>query len=62
MGGEIYFLPSSLTTGIIMTEHHLQSFKTLFISILLEAIPFILLGVLLSVSIQSLVSGQMIRR
>ncbi|MFD0616113.1 permease [Paenibacillus sp. GCM10027629] len=44
------------------TTEHLQSFKTLFISILLEAIPFILLGVLLSALIQSFVSEQMIRR
>jgi hypothetical protein len=44
------------------STEHLQSFKTLFISILLEAIPFILLGVLLSALIQSFVSEQMIRR
>lgn len=38
------------------------SFKTLFISILLEAIPFVLLGVLTSALLQIFVSEQTVRR
>jgi uncharacterized membrane protein YraQ (UPF0718 family) len=41
---------------------NLQSFKTMFISILLEAIPFILLGVVLSSLLQVFVSEQTISR
>jgi len=40
----------------------LQSFKTLFISIVLEALPFILLGVIVSSLLQLFVSEQTIRR
>ncbi|WP_409346415.1 permease [Paenibacillus sp. MBLB4367] len=40
----------------------LQSFKTLFISIVLEALPFILLGVIVSSVLQLFVSEQTIRR
>ncbi|WP_165842228.1 permease [Paenibacillus xerothermodurans] len=39
-----------------------QSFKTLFLSIILEAFPFILLGVLVSAVLQIFVSEQTIRR
>nr|WP_223192507.1 permease [Paenibacillus sedimenti] len=46
----------------LLTADHIQSFKTMFISILLEAIPFILLGVLLSALLQNFVSEQTIRR
>ncbi|MFD0699055.1 permease [Paenibacillus sp. GCM10027628] len=46
----------------ILTADQIQSFKTVFISILLEAIPFVLLGVLLSALLQTLVSEQTIRR
>ncbi|MGG1517038.1 permease [Paenibacillus oryzisoli] len=48
-------------TPLTQTEQ-LQTFKTVFISILLEALPFILLGVLLSSLIQTFVSEQTIRR
>lgn len=44
------------------TVEHLQTFKTIFISILLEAMPFILLGVLLSSLLQTFVSEQAIQR
>ena len=39
-----------------------QSFKTMFISIVLEAIPFILVGVILSALLQTFVSAQTIAR
>ncbi|WP_241242729.1 permease [Paenibacillus whitsoniae] len=45
-----------------VTAEHLQTFKTIFISILLEAMPFILLGVLLSSLLQTFVSEQAIQR
>lgn len=41
---------------------HFQSFKILFISIVLEAFPFILLGVLFSALLQVFVTDEMIRR
>lgn len=44
------------------TIEHLQTFKTIFISILLEAMPFILLGVLLSSLLQTFVSERAIQR
>ncbi|WP_010496478.1 permease [Paenibacillus elgii] len=40
----------------------MQNFKTLFISIILEALPFVLLGVLMSALLQMFVSEQTIRR
>ncbi|MCL6458971.1 MAG: permease, partial [Gorillibacterium sp.] len=40
----------------------LQSFKTMFISIVLEAFPFMLLGVLVSAVIQVFISEEMIQR
>ncbi|GAA4831981.1 permease [Paenibacillus vulneris] len=40
----------------------MQSFKTLFLSIILEAFPFVLLGVLVSALLQMFVSEQTIRR
>ncbi|NOU70356.1 permease [Paenibacillus sp. LMG 31458] len=45
-----------------VTTEQIQTFKTIFISIILEAIPFVLLGVLLSALLQSFVSEQTIRR
>ncbi|SFF30270.1 hypothetical protein SAMN04487969_12431 [Paenibacillus algorifonticola] len=41
---------------------HAQSFKILFLSIILEAIPFILLGVLFSGLLQVFVTDEMIRK
>lgn len=41
---------------------HLQAFKIMFISLILEAFPFILLGVLFSSLLQVFVSDEMIRR
>lgn len=46
----------------IFTSSDLGNFKTLFLSIILEAIPFVLLGVLVSSLLQVFVSEQTIRR
>ncbi|WP_230876082.1 permease [Paenibacillus validus] len=43
-------------------SEELQNFKTLFISIVLEALPFVLLGVLVSAMLQMFVSEQTIRK
>lgn len=45
-----------------MQADGLQNFKTLFLSIILEAFPFVLLGVLVSALLQMFVSEQTIRR
>ncbi|MBW7453414.1 permease [Paenibacillus sepulcri] len=49
-------------TDLILTNPSIQSFKILFISIILEAFPFILLGVLFSALLQVFVSDKMIAR
>ncbi|MEF3309134.1 permease [Paenibacillus sp. GYB004] len=46
----------------VLTAFPWANFKTIFISILLEAIPFVLLGVLFSALLQVFVSEQTIRR
>ncbi|UKS29970.1 permease [Paenibacillus sp. HWE-109] len=51
-----------MPTVSLLTIERIQAFKTMFISILLEAIPFILLGVILSSLLQTFVSEQTIRR
>lgn len=43
-------------------QSHLANFKTVFISIILEAMPFILLGVFVSAILQVFVSDEWIRR
>jgi uncharacterized membrane protein YraQ (UPF0718 family) len=48
--------------SLIWSAGHLQSFKIMFISIVLEAIPFILLGVAVSAFLQAFVSEQTIAR
>jgi uncharacterized membrane protein YraQ (UPF0718 family) len=45
-----------------MSSTNVQSFKTIFLSIILEAFPFVLLGVLVSGLLQMFVSEQTIRR
>ncbi|NEN85874.1 permease [Paenibacillus elgii] len=45
-----------------LSSASMQNFKTLFISIILEALPFVLLGVLVSALLQMFVSEQTIRR
>ncbi|GGD75443.1 permease [Paenibacillus nasutitermitis] len=49
-------------TDLILSNPSLQAFKILFISIILEAFPFILLGVLFSALLQVFVSDQTIVR
>lgn len=56
------FLNKDLSLQAFTQSEHIQAFKTMFISILLEAIPFILLGVVLSALLQTFVSEQTIRR
>ncbi|MDQ6419816.1 permease [Paenibacillus sp. LHD-117] len=46
----------------ILDPGNFQSFKILFISIILEAFPFILLGVLFSALLQVFVTDELIRR
>ncbi|MBD2868070.1 permease [Paenibacillus arenilitoris] len=46
----------------LFTPANLQSFKILFISIILEAFPFILLGVLFSALLQVFVTDELIRK
>ncbi|NQX65685.1 permease [Paenibacillus alba] len=58
----LIFLNKDMPTLSMFTLEHTQAFKTIFISILLEAIPFILLGVILSSLLQTFVSEQTIRR
>lgn len=45
-----------------LQSNDMQNFKTLFLSIILEAFPFVLLGVLVSALLQMFVSEQTIRR
>nr|WP_245247281.1 MULTISPECIES: permease [unclassified Paenibacillus] len=45
-----------------ITSDSIQNFKTLFISIILEALPFVLLGVFVAALLQMFVSEQTIRR
>lgn len=54
-------LPASITDAFTGSAN-LQSFKILFISIILEAFPFILLGVLFSALLQVFVTDETIRR
>ncbi|WP_236343743.1 permease [Paenibacillus plantiphilus] len=49
-------------TDLLLESPSLQSFKILFISIILEAFPFILLGVLASALLQVFVSDSLIAR
>jgi uncharacterized membrane protein YraQ (UPF0718 family) len=56
------FLNHSVPIPAYLNAANLQTFKTMFISIVLEAIPFVLLGVVLSSILQVFVSEQLIRR
>jgi uncharacterized membrane protein YraQ (UPF0718 family) len=57
----LYFF-SANAPGTILNNPKLQIFKTVFISILLEAMPFILIGVFISALIQVFVSDHTIQR
>ncbi|HZG56981.1 permease [Paenibacillus sp.] len=54
--------PEALRSLPIMENPNVQTFKTMFVSITLEAFPFILLGVLVSSLIQVFVPESFIRR
>ncbi|WP_236013412.1 permease [Paenibacillus glycanilyticus] len=56
------YLISSNAPGTWLADPKLQLFKTLFISIMLEAMPFILVGVIISALLHVFVSDAMIRR
>ncbi|MBU8880967.1 permease [Bacillus sp. FJAT-29790] len=57
----LYFF-STNEPGSILNNPMLQIFKTIFISIILEAMPFILIGVFISALLQVFVSEQTIKR
>ncbi|MHA6483074.1 permease [Paenibacillus sp. strain BS8-2] len=52
----------SVILEVMKDPAHFQSFKILFISIVLEAFPFILLGVIFSALLQVFVTDELIRR
>ncbi|MFC5449466.1 permease [Paenibacillus aestuarii] len=56
------FLQSDLSIPSLLESNTVQTFKTMFISIILEAIPFVLLGVVLSSILQVFVSEKFIQR
>jgi uncharacterized membrane protein YraQ (UPF0718 family) len=58
----LIFLNQDVSLPDVLQTEQIQAFKTIFISILLEAIPFIVVGVLLSSLLQTFVSEQTIRR
>jgi len=57
----LYFF-STNAPGSVVNNPKLQIFKTMFISIILEAMPFILIGVLISALLQVFVKDHTIRR
>ncbi|PWV98506.1 hypothetical protein DFQ01_11716 [Paenibacillus cellulosilyticus] len=58
----VLYLFSSKAPATWLAHPKLQLFKTLFISIMLEAMPFILIGVIISALLHVYVSDAMIRR
>lgn len=58
----LIFSQKQLPDLSFLTSSNMQNFKTLFISIILEAFPFVLLGVLLSALLQMFITDQTIRR
>ncbi|NOU95774.1 permease [Paenibacillus sp. LMG 31456] len=58
----LIFTQKQQPTLSFINNDNLQNFKTLFLSIILEAFPFILLGVLVSALLQMFVSEQTIRK
>jgi len=60
----VFLLYISSTTGLssVFSITKLQVFKMIFISIIIEALPFILIGVFVSAILQVYVTDQMIRR
>jgi uncharacterized membrane protein YraQ (UPF0718 family) len=58
----IFTQKQTLNFAAFVDSTTVQSFKTIFLSIILEAFPFVLLGVLVSALLQIFVSEQTIRR
>lgn len=58
----IYFSRDHIGLTAILNSSNTQTFKTMFISIILEAFPFILLGVIFASILQVFVTEEMIRR
>ena len=60
----VFLLYISSTTGLssVFSITKLQVFKMIFISIIIEALPFILIGVFVSAILQVFVTDQMVRR
>lgn len=58
----LLLLNNQLLELSLFNQDFIANFKTIFLSIILEALPFVLLGVLVSAILQSFVSEQTIRR
>ncbi|OPA73994.1 hypothetical protein BVG16_26085 [Paenibacillus selenitireducens] len=58
----ILYAFSNYAPGTLLSNPKLQIFKTMFISIVLEAMPFILIGVIVSALIQVFVSDETVQR
>ncbi|KQL40256.1 hypothetical protein AN960_07235 [Bacillus sp. FJAT-25509] len=60
----VFLLYISSTTGLssVFSTTKLQVFKMIFISIIIEALPFILIGVFVSAILQVFVTDQMVQR
>jgi uncharacterized membrane protein YraQ (UPF0718 family) len=56
------WIPHGFTGIYLLNSFGLQSFKTIFISVILEALPFILIGVLASSFMQIFISDKMVQR
>ncbi|WP_088831110.1 permease [Paenibacillus tyrfis] len=58
----VLYVLSDNASGAFLQHPKLQLFKMLFLSIIIEALPFILIGVLVSAALQVFVSEQTIQR
>jgi len=58
----LLYISSTVGFGSIWTSSKLQLFKMMFISVIIEAMPFILVGVFVSALLQVFVTDQMIRK
>ena len=58
----LLYISSTVGFGTIWTSSKLQLFKMMFISVIIEAMPFILVGVFVSALLQVFVTDQMIQK
>src|SRR5699024_998276 len=61
----IFLISTSQPVGQVLSVHipnSLQQLNTIFLSLLIEAIPFVLIGVLIAGFIQIFITAEMIRR